>query len=327
MRFTHSALAVMMLVMMTPPVLAAKRLGPPIEELQSTPDRVRIVAATAGDNSTPGQILFKVSERLFGESPDVIELRTDAESHADVEIGEPYIVAWSYMRRNRAVKGGWEKNPDGPSIVTIMGLGSPALFRQTEELSFLFSPGTIDDPALKAEQLDALLAQMARNDAHARGLAVAELYLREDLAETFSPERAAQLKSLFESSAMTPQHLELLIRAALEVPGELTDPWLAEELRRIIIQHGTQYDLASFVPALVRTAARGLQQTGSAGDIGLLTLLLYSNNPGVAKAATAAMNAIDPDAAAARARQALERGWIHSETRRALTVYLQGGRI
>ncbi|NNJ64805.1 MAG: hypothetical protein HKP16_04510, partial [Xanthomonadales bacterium] len=64
MRFTHSALAVMMLVMMTPPVLAAKRLGPPIEELQSTPDRVRIVAATAGDNSTPGQILFKVSERL-----------------------------------------------------------------------------------------------------------------------------------------------------------------------------------------------------------------------------------------------------------------------
>ena len=77
----------------------------------------------------------------------------------------------------------------------------------------------------------------------------------------------------------------------------------------------------------MRTAARGLQQTGNADDIALLTPLLYSNNPGVAKAALAAINHFDHEAAVALTQQALTRGWVHSETRRAMTVFLQRGQI
>jgi hypothetical protein len=327
MRAIYVALATIALMMATTTAQGAKRLGPPIEDLQSAPDRIRISVFVAEDNRSPKTIRFQLAERLTGDAPETIELRMDELTHASVSISENYIVAWTYMRRNRGVIGGWETDPNGPSVVSIIGVGSPALFRQTEELSFLFSDGTIDDPALQEKQADALLTQLARDDSHARGLVAAELYLRKDLMEQLSPAQADQLKTLFELTDLSPQHRELLIRAALNAPQERTEPWLAEELRRVIILHGTQYDLSSFVPALVRTAARGLQQTGNAGDIGLLTPLLYSNNPGVAKAAMAAMNAHDPAAAAAQARQALERGWIHSETRRALSVFLQGGRI
>ena len=98
-------------------------------------------------------------------------------------------------------------------------------------------------------------------------------------------------------------------------------------MRKIIIEHGTQYDLRSFVPALVRTAARGLQQTGAPSDIGLLSNLLYSNNPGVAIAALETMDHIDPGATVVKAEQAMERGWIHSETRRELLRLSQPGQI
>ena len=112
----------------------------------------------------------------------------------------------------------------------------------------------------------------------------------------------------------------------MRLSPDLTSPWLAEQFRKIIIEQGTRYDLSSFVPGLVRTAARGLQQTGAPPDIDLLSILLYSNNPGVSIAALDAMNHIDPEAAIGKAEQAIERGWIHSETRYALVRYLERGK-
>ena len=102
----------------------------------------------------------------------------------------------------------------------------------------------------------------------------------------------------------------------------MTTPWLAEEFRKTIILHGSQYDLGSFVPGLVRTAARGLQQTGERSDVELLNMLLYSNNPGVSEAALDAMDHIDPGNAVVKAELAIERGWIHSETRFNLQRYI-----
>jgi hypothetical protein len=166
------------------------------------------------------------------------------------------------------------------------------------------------------------LEQLQRNDLRSRGLVITQLLLREDLTEQMTPVQANIIRDVLQNQTMDPQHRDFLLRTTLRLPGDLTQPWLAEEFRRIIILHGSQYDLSSFVPGLVRTAARGLQQTGAAADIDLLDMLLYSNNPGVSKAALAAMDHIDRASAIERAERAMDRKWIHSETAYAIQRYL-----
>lgn len=327
MRKTVCLLAGLLALAMMQSALAAKRLGPPIEDLQSTPDRIRIVVAEARDKLEKGKIRFEISERLSGEAPDEVVLRTDEQSYIDVTVGEEFVVAWTYMRRNRRVIGGWEEDPEGPSTVSVLGLGSTALFEGTPEMRYLFAPGSITDPDAAERQIDALLTQMRREDYRSRGLVITELYLRKDLTEKISPDQAKVLQEVLQAEDLDDQHRHLLYKAAVRIDPALTSPWLAEEMRKTIIQHGTQYDLSSFVPSLVISAAEGLQQLGNAGDIELLSTLLYANNPGVSKAALAAIDHFDSQAAAARAEQALERGGIHPETRQAMTRYLATGSI
>ncbi len=312
----------LLVLVMMQPALAAKRLGPPIENLQSEPERVRIVVAEAIKKPKAPGIVFSISERLSGESPDEVLLRTDEETFADVKVGVSYVVAWSYLRRNRNVIGGWEEDPNGPFVVSLLGLGSTALFEDTPQTRFLFAPGSIDESGDRGQQLDALLAQMQREDFRSRGLMISELWLRPDLTEKMGSSEAEVLKTVLQTQSLDPQHRDFIIRSALRLPADLTSPWLGEELRKIIIEHGTQYDLTSFVPGLVRTAARGLQQAGGVADIELLSLLLYANNPGVSKAALTSMSHLDSEATVAKAQLAIERGWIHSETRVALNRYL-----
>ena len=301
---------------------AAKRLGPPIEELQSAPKRIQIVVAEARGKPEANKILFSISERLSGKAPDEVLLRTDTPTFGDVEAGRSYVVAWTSMRKSLRAKEGWEVDPDGPSTVQIMGLGATAVFEDSAEIRLLFATGSSSEPVTAQKQLDALLAQMQREDFRSRGLVIAELYLRDDLTAIMGPAQIESLKQVLQDPQLDAQHRDFLLRSALNLPQDLTSPWLAEELRKVIIQHGTQYDLASFVPGLVRTAARGLLQAGASTDIELLSMLLYANNPGVAKAALTTMDHFDPAAATARAQQALERGWIHDETRLALQRYL-----
>jgi len=316
-----SVIGLFVLAMMQP-ALAAKRLGPPIEHLQSEPDRIRIVVAVASEKSEPPGILFSISERLSGEAPEEVLLRTDEETFADVETGRSYVVAWSYMRRNRKVIGGWEKDPNGPSTVSLLGMGTTTLFEDTPEIRYLFTPGLNTDSEDSTQQTDALLAQMQQQDYRSRGLVIAQLYLRPDLTEHMTPSQGEALKAVLQTKTLDPQHRDFLFRSALRVSPDLTSPWLAEEFRKTIIQHGTQYDLRSFVPGLVRTAARGLSQTGGPDDIELLSSLLYANNPGVAKAALGTMDHIDAGATLEKAQQAIERGWVQSESRRALLAYI-----
>lgn len=327
MRNTVCLLAGLLALAVTQSTLAAKRLGPPIEDLQSTPDRIRIVVAEAKDKPEKGKIRLAITERLIGEAPVEVVLRTDQDSYFDVKPGQSYVVAWTFMRRNRGVIGGYEEDPAGPSTVTVLGLGATTIFEGTPELRYLFSPGVVTDPDAANRVIDALLTQMRRPDYRSRGLVIAELYLRKDLTEKVSPEQATALQEILQDKELDTQHRQLLYDTAVRIEPALTSPWLAEDMRRAIQQHGTEYDLRSFVPSLVISATEGLQQLGNAGDIDLLGTLLYANNPGVSKAALAAIDHFDREKAVAMTQQALEKGGIHSETRNAMNRYLASGQI
>ena len=322
MRTRHDLLSAFLLLATVSPELLAKALGPPVEDLLGASERVRIVVANAREKTGPDKIRFDVSERLSGEAPDEVVIRTDERTFADVTVGTSYVVAFSYLRKDRMFRKGWEEDPEGPSTVSTMGLGTTALFEATPELKYLFSAGADSNPDGAARLVDALLDVVAQEDTRGRGLAVEELSLRGDLTGQMEAAQAEKLKSVLQDVELGPRHHDLFLQAALRVSPELTTPWLFEELRRIIIWHGTQYDLGTFVPTLMRTAALGLKEAGDPSDIGLLSLLLYANHPGVSKAALASMAHLDRAAAAAKADQALDRGWILDETRGALTRFL-----
>ena len=303
-------------------LIAATKLGPPIEDLLSHPERNQIVIAEAIEKSESPRIRFAVREQLSGDSPAELLLRTNEETFADVEVGRSYIVAWTELRRNRRIVAGWEKHSEGPYVLSLLGMGTDAVFENTPELRFLFADGTMEQSGNSGQQIDALLTQMQREDFRSRSLMISELYLRSDLTEQMQQSHAGTLKAILQNEPLDAQQRDFIIRSVRRLPQNLTSPWLAEELRKIIILHGTQYDLRSFVPGLVRTAARGLSESGEPADIDLLSLLLYANNPGVSKAALTTMIRLDSVATVEKAQQAIERGWIHSETRMALTGFL-----
>jgi hypothetical protein len=307
----------------TPSAYAAARLGPPIEELRKNPERIRIVVGTVVEKPDAEKFLITIDERLSGEAPDEVLLRTDKETAAGLKAGDSFIVAWTYQRRNRGVIGGWETDPAGPSTVQVLGLGTTALFENSPELRLLFSSDATGDSVSPGRQIDALLTQLQREDILSRGLVVTQLYLRPDLTEQMNTDQVDVMRTILQTESLNPQHLDFLLRSAIRLPQEKSSPWLAEEFRRVIIENGTRYDLSTFVPSLVRTAARGLRLSGTPADIGLLSILLYSNNPGVSKAALESMDHLDRQATVARAERAISRDWIHGETRRILGNYLR----
>jgi len=308
---------------MMQPALAARPLGPPIEELQSNPDLTRIAVAVAGEKEESPRIRFKISHRFSGESPDQLVLRMDEGTFADVKIGQSYVIAWTDQRKVRLLREGYEKDPDGPSIVKVRGLDSKALFEDSPEIRFLFTPRDMTSADDTTQEIDALLAQMQRDDYRSRDLVVGQLVLKRELSKQMNRSQVEKLKQVLQTPELSAQHRDYLLQSAQRLPEELHSPWLAEEFRRVIILQGTQYDLNSFVPGLVKTSAKGLGQVGEHNDIELLSILLYANNPGVSKAALASMDHFDPRVATANAEQAISRDWVHSQTRRALENYLK----
>ena len=150
-KLVRPLIGLLILVMMQS-LNAAQRLGPPIEDLQSEPDRTRIVIAVASEKAKSPRILFTISERLSGEAPDEVLLRTDEETFADVEVGRSYVVAWSYMRRNRRVVGGWENDPAGPFTVQLKGLGSSAVLTIPRKSGSCSLPARLTSPETAASK-------------------------------------------------------------------------------------------------------------------------------------------------------------------------------
>ena len=301
---------------------AARPLSPPIEELMSSPELTRMVVAVASEKAESPRIRFDVSERLLGESPDELVLRTDEDIWADVKTGQVYVLGWTDQRKVRLLREGYELDPDGPSLVKIRGLQTKALFRDSPEIRFLFSSRDTSAADADSQEIDALLGQLQRDDPRSQDLVAGQLVLKISLAGQMNGTQVGKLREILQQPGLGTQNLNFLFQTALRLPEEKQVPWLAEEFRKNIIQHGTQYDLTSYVPGLVLTSARGLGQVGEPGDADLLGILLYANNPGVAEAALKSMDKLDPEAAVAASERAIERGWISDPTRRTLERFL-----
>jgi hypothetical protein len=216
-------------------------------------------------------------------------------------------------------------DPEGPKLLDVRGLGTPALFEATRELRFLFQTARAEEPPADRAVLDALLALMARPDPRGRSLVILEFYLRPQLQALITESDEKIVRDTIADDGLHTELKSFLLEAALKFPRPEKATWLAAAYRDVIASSGAQYDLATHVPALVKTAVKGLRVVGERADAPRLTPLLLSNAPGVATAALETMDSLDPEGTRVAVHRVLEESiWddsVNPEVRRVLESY------
>jgi hypothetical protein len=305
------------------PARGEEPLQPPLTELTGSHHYVLVGKAESRDGENG--IVFRREEDLFAESEPVVTVRMDAETRADVQLGETYIVAYTTITNDPRVREHKYLDPEGPKLLDVRGLGTPALFAPTPELRFLFQTAREEEQPTDRAVLDALLAQMARPDPHGRSLVILELYLRPQLQEMISTPDEKIVRSTIADPALDTELRSFLLEAALKFQTPDKATWLAAAYRDVIASSGVHFDLTTHVPELVGTAVKGLRIVGEPGDAQRLAPLLRSNAPGVAIAALETMDAFDPSGTPAVVSKVLEESlWddsVDSEVRRVLDSY------
>lgn len=298
---------------------AAKRLEPPTLMMM---DRYHQVAvAVAEGRPSEGKVAFRRVETIFGEMPERVVARLDAEAAETLEWGESYVFAYTEVRRNPRDRDSPEIDPEGPKVVRLPVIGA-AVLEDTPEMRRLFATARGREPDPGRDFLEALLAQLERPDARTRRFVIAELYLRPELFHRLEEGDLHAIRAAMTSEDIDTESRSFLLESAGRFPQPLRGPWLAAVARDIVSAAGTELDLDSTVPLLIKTALQVLAPVAVATDVPELAKHLGSNSPGVAKAALAALRLVDPEAAATRGREVLSEAALHPTTRRAIESFL-----
>lgn len=314
------AVRMLFLILIASPLTgeSARPLGPPIAEFFN--DRNRIARAVAAVKSSDSKIVMRIVDYLYLEDDDEATIVVDANVFADVKIGAEYVIVFSRLRKNRLLRDEWELNPDGPALVKARGLDTPAIYASNAAITTLLTPRRRDGLSADAETSMLLSIAEDKGDLRAHELAIFELYLQPDLQIAISADNAMRYAAV--TTGADARLKNFLLEGAKNFPEERRSPWLAREFRAVIAAHGNVLDLNSDIPLLVKNSLLGLRDGGTVQDLDMIARHLYSNAPGVARAALAAMNDIDPRQTLALAQKALETDDIHDVTRRELTRYV-----
>ena len=299
---------------------AARPLGPPIAEFFK--DNNRVACGVVVGKLIGSKIEIRVGDYLYQTDDENMTLNVDTNVFADVIVGTEYVFVFSRLRKNRLVRDEWEVNPEGPGLIQARGLGTPAIYTNNAAILALLTPPDRRGE-LSADAETNLLLRLAENkgDERARELAIFELYLRDDLQGAISGDNAKRYAAIAMSA--DPRLKNFLLQGAGNFPEERRTPWLRSEFRKEVAAYGTELELNSDIPLLIKNSLLGLREEGTADDLEIIGKHLYSNAPGVAEAALKALDAIDPLQALARAEQAVQTEKIHLVTRRALTTYIE----
>lgn len=311
----HAAIAGALFLVAVSAAQAAKPVPPPTQQLLTEENQIAVITVVAKEPA--GKIEVKADEMLHGEPVTHAVIGVDLATLAEVSVGQRYVLAFSGFSKDPLTRGrGWVKNEAGLTAVGFTEVANALLPAEPALLELLrLSP----QPEADGQRITLALALLAHPSARLRYLASLELLLNNRLPPAFSPSQRDQLATLLARPDYAPEHRDLLYRVALALPAALQGPWLASQARQTLAQLGHQYDLASRVPSLARTATQVLREHGSAEDAPLLATLLRSNAPGVGKMALEAMQRQAPDALSAAAADALKDTQLPSDTRRALS--------
>lgn len=302
------------------PVFAAKPVKPPIDDFYK--DRYIVAEFKALTQADDGSVTLEKVADIWGYAKEKEILKFPKRESVVVEVGETYIVVFSYLRKHPIYRDVIEENPDGPTI--IQGLAGAAIYQSDEALKLLFKTaekahavGKIDNTE---QVIDALLTLLA-NEANSRErrLASFQFMLSDQLHTQLSAKQAKTYQALLQSQKLPSLEQQLLLSAARAMPLAQRKNWLVNLCRQTIDREGVEYDLVSYVPLKIKTCVRIISDEVAAEDADRLTALLYSNAPGVSKAALQALVSWNEQRALEIFRDVLDGNQsVHSETQRVL---------
>ena len=302
---------------------AAKPVPPPSQQLLTDENIVAIV--TVQGKPSPEHLLLKAEQMLHGEAFVEQKVSIDKITAATLQVGERYLVSFSWFVKDPLTRGkGWVKNSAGPDVIG---------FTEVERFIVPAHPALVAllqlnaEPVNDAARIDNALQLLASDNDKLRSFASLEFMLTSRLWAGFSTAQRDQLKACLLASGYASQHRDLMYRVALNMPAALQGEWLAELARKELAALGNQYDLASRVPGLAKTATQVLRDHGSSTDVPLLSELLRSNAPGVAKMALMALAKQGNETANLAVTSALADKNLPAESRRVLEIYRKSGKL
>ncbi|MBI2382038.1 MAG: hypothetical protein HYV16_14890 [Gammaproteobacteria bacterium] len=322
MKTTRILLGISALALQLGTAQAAKLVPPPLSFLVSGNEgHNQIAIAVAEAHEGPSRIRFKASQVLLGAPFQSESIKLDPVALDGIKPGESYLVVFSQFRRNPVLRGVSEVNPEGAVARGFPEVKS-AVFRQGPAIQTLFVQ-EIAKEADPGKRLQATLAALATDDETARILAAEELLLRPALLGSLDEPQFARLQTLAGEKSHSFLVRDLLWQACLQLPEARRGAWLAELGREFIATQGHRYDLASRQPSTMISAIKFLGAHVQAADRERLRQLVYSNAPGVAKAALAALDQLDREATRQWLAGLPADADIHKETRSAMASYLK----
>ena len=317
-RVLLSALLVMFVSLLCFDAFAAKPVPPPIEELFNKHYQVAIVEFKSAlkDN----QYQFKKVSDISGQSADEVTIRSSSKIDFDFISGEKYLVGYTKMRRQRFKRKLYEEDPQGARFVRL-AVVKEAVFDVNNNIRLLFDE--VKNNSTSEKFIEALLLEMQNPKSANRGLALLEFNIRNDLYPQLSDKHLKTLAKIGSKRDLSDQQQELLLSSTSRFPKSFDGHWVAKTCRLTIKDYGSQYDLVTYRPLLVRSCTQLLARYGNEQDIELLSSLIDSNNPSVAKYAFNTIASFDVNKAAIIAKANVELSSVHIETRSVLASFLQ----
>ncbi len=322
---TRLCLAFLASLLATSVAFAAKPLPAPTDVMLRGHNQLALVQVQA--KPAADKLRVTALEQLHGETPAELEVRGDAQVFANLKIGQKVILSYSTLRKNPLLRDVREIDPEGAKATTLVLLRSVVLGDSPDLRILLERPGKEAKEGAHQElarrHLKALLRELNHPTAANRRLAVAEFFTRSDLRELIESRHHRQLAQALDNQDLALDAKDFLLRGVLLLPVAKRGSWLAKASRRIIDTTEPQLDLTTSAPALAQAAAWALRDGGKRRDAQRLDKLLYSNNPGVAKAALEAMDQLDPERALEGVQRALKSDDLQAEARRVLGIYAE----
>jgi len=302
--------------------LAAQRERPPSRTMIGKYNHVAVMVAKSSPEE--GKVLFKRKKEIFGSPAKQVVVRVAPALVETLEWGDRYVVAYTETTRNNVTRS-HAPDPLGPKVLDLAVVG-PALFEESEALLNVLESSKRSEVDLGRPFVEDLNALVVGSDAALQRFAIVEIYHRKELQHRFTAEDAQVYREQLGSAEQETEARALLFEIFNGLGEEVRGAWLAEEARALLEEADTTLDLASTWPILLKRAIETLEQDGGPADAAVVGRHFASNNPGVAKAALAALTTLAPDQAARRARELLGRPDLHPTTRTAMQGFLESYR-
>jgi hypothetical protein len=302
----------------------AERVEPPLELLYA-PGNL-LVAGTVAEINPSGRVVFERKDVLAGgksRPPEQIDVRVPPSVVASVKPGQRYIFGYSTARADPRNPTRTVANPDGPVLLTSIGL-DPALFNDTPEARAILKAGRSEHGRESRHLFELLMKALAGSDRPLQNLVAGEIALEPEIGERLRDKDRAVIEKVARDPHAPPPLRASLLQSGSERPADLGDWWQGASLDVVTTTPLDGYAGESSSSAgLVLQALEVLDKHAIRVAPDALTRWVRSPDPPLVERASLMLRREGPELERAAIREALADPKLPGRTRQFLNDHLR----